>query len=303
MVILIEVKYLKVKLKQYFCLLILTLFILPTNVATAEDLSKYDTKYSIKDKDVPTILYETIAELGYNSDNVSIAFYDFKDDAHYYLNSDITMIGASTTKVATAALFTSLVNQGYLTFDSQIPFVAEMYEEGGGNITNSEIQPTYALSDLIFEMLHNSDNTAWNLLTDYYYSNFGNYQADLLAFSNADIIDPSLYEFNHVNAQVLEGILIEIASSYLYPNVTEIMMNSQNEWLSKYYVNENMATKYGFLDTYFHDIGIYYDDQGAPLYALVIMTDQLDLETDGMENQFFGLINLRLNRWYSFHHH
>lgn len=268
----------------------------------SNNLKDIDKDYSVENKTVDDILYETISEFGYNSDQISVAFYDFIDDAHYTLNSDTTMLGASTTKVATAALYTSLVNEGYMTFDTQIPFVEAMFEEGGGNITNSPIQSSYALQDLIYEMLVNSDNTAWNLLTHYYFNNIGNHQNDMLMLSGAEIYDPELYQFNYVNAEILEGILITIASSDYYANVVNTMLEAQPNWLLKYYVNDNMAAKYGYLEEYFHDTGIYFDDNGKPLYTLVVMTDDLGIDYDGMQNEFFGLINLRLNRWFESQH-
>lgn len=295
-------------LKRYFATCCLCLFawsfgITPLMVVQANDqLKDVDQNYSIKNKTVDDILYDTISEFGYNSDQISIAFYDFIDDTHYTLNSDITMLGASTTKVATAALYTSLINEGYLSFDTPIPFVEAMFEEGGGNITNSPIQPSYALQDLIYEMLINSDNTAWNLLTHYYFNYIGNHQNDMLMLSGADIYDPELYQFNHVNAEVLEGILIAIASSDYYSNVVDTMLAAQPHWLLKYYLNDNMAVKYGYLDEYFHDTGIYFDENGEPLYTLVVMTDSIGLDYDGMQNEFFGLINLRLNRWFEAQH-
>ncbi|MBF6978467.1 serine hydrolase [Aerococcaceae bacterium zg-BR22] len=281
------------------CIIVFT--ILPSHSAYAAENKNYDTKYAVNGKSFEQIISETIKELGYNTDNVSIAYYDFLNEEHHYLNEWQPMLAASTSKVGTAALYTNLISDGYLTSDTQIPYNEALFEEGGGNITNGDIQASYPISDLIYEMLHNSDNTAWNLLTDYYYRNFGNYHEDLLLFSGADIDDMSLYEFNMVNARVLEGILIRVGSSKIYDDIVDIMMDSQEDWLMKRYVNENMAAKYGHLDAYFHDIGLFYQNE-QPAYALVIMTNDLSLDAAGVESEFFGLINFRINKWFQQKH-
>ncbi|MBR7928093.1 serine hydrolase [Aerococcaceae bacterium zg-ZUI334] len=273
-------------------IIIITLF-----SAQSIQAEEIDTQYSVRGKSFDQIIYETIEEFGYTTNNVSIAYYDFLNQKHYYLNEWQPMLAASASKVGTAALYANLINEGILTYDTEIPYNESLFEEGAGNITNGDIQESYLLSDLIYEILHYSDNTAWNLLTDYYYTNFGNYHEDLLLFSGTNIEDESLYEFNMVNAQVLEGILIQVGSSDIYDEIIDIMMHSQDAWLMKHYVNNDMAAKYGHLDEYFHDIGLYYQN-GQAAYALVIMTNDLPIEEDGTENEFFGLINFRLNKWF-----
>lgn len=275
-------------------ILILTACILSIWTQPTQAQETTDT-YSVANKSFYDIFYDTLEEQGVDPNQVAIALYDFETDTHYYVNEHYIMLGASTTKVGTAALFTQLINQGILSYDTLIPYVDSMYEAGGGEITNNPAQDAYPISDLIYQMLYNSDNTAWNLLTNYYYTYFGNYQEDLLLFSEAPIDDETLYQFNHINALVLEGILIQVASDPTYQDVIDIMLTAQEDWLLKSQDGENMATKYGQLDSYFHDIGIKYnEDEEEPHYAIVVMTDGAYYQD---ENEFFGTLNERYHRW------
>lgn len=273
-----------------------------TSSVNAENYARLDTNYKINKQSITDVVYDTIQSLGYPTEQISFALYDFIDDEHYYINSDTVMLGASTTKVGTAALFTQLITDGYLTYNTYIPYNDELYEEGGGEITNGLPQSAYTIEQLIFEMLYHSDNTAWNLLTHYYYQNIGDYHTDLLLMSGADITDPNLYQFNHVNAEILEGLLIEVASSPIYQPIIDIMQAEQDDWLLKSSINVQMAAKYGYLDTYFHDIGIKFDQLGQPLYAIVVMTDGLNMNMGDDANQLFGTLNLRAAHWFQVQH-
>lgn len=280
-----------------YCISVILLIL--TSLPTAVKSESIDIHYTITNKTPLDIALETFEELGYDASTISFSFYDFVSQTTYNWNEDYDMIAASTSKTGTAALYYQLIEKGYLTLDSQIPFLSDMYEEGAGNITNGTPQESYSLEELIYEMIYNSDNTAWNLLTHYYYQNYGDYEADLVAFSQTELSSELLWQFNHLTAPVLAGILKQIALDPLYQPIVDIMMDSPADRLLKTYVQENMGTKYGYLDTYYHDIGLFYIDEETPGYAIVVMTDQLYLEADGRANEFFGLLNLRLNRWFS----
>lgn len=286
-------------MNRYLIKLLFNLIVSILTVVSTDVHATYD-QYAITNKTVEDVLFDTLNEFGYDSQNISIAYYDFNTHKHYYLNADTIMLGASTTKVGTAALYINLVNEGLLTMDTPIPYESHLFEEGSGNISNGPVQDSYLISDLIYEMLYYSDNTAWNLLTNYYYENFGDYQNDLLTLSGIEMINDEMYQFNHVNAKILEGILIKVASNNIYQPIVDIMLEAQDSWLLKTYVNENMATKYGSLDSYFHDIGIFYENN-QPAYAIVIMTDGIGSGYENTQNNFFGTMNLRLNRLYYQH--
>ena len=266
------------------------------NQTSAIPMTSVSTKIPLTDQSFQATVMATIDEFGLDSDNVSVSFYDFKTKTHYYLNADLLMLGASTTKIGTAALYTQLISEGYLNEQTLIPFIPDLYEEGNGNITNGPKESAYPIWQLIEEMLYYSDNTAWNLLTHYYYENFGNYQEDLLYLSGAEIISDEMYTFNVVNATVLEGLLIELASNDIYQPVVDIMTKAQENYLMRTYLNEGMATKYGYFETYFHDVGLYFEGD-QPVYALAILTQDLSLDAQGIENDFFGTLNLRLHDW------
>ena len=48
-------------------------------------------------------------------------------------------------KVPMVAMFIDLINQGYLTWDSELPYSEEYYQDGAGEITANPKQAYYRL--------------------------------------------------------------------------------------------------------------------------------------------------------------
>lgn len=248
---------------------------------------------------VPEIIEQTLAEFGVSHEQVAIAYYDFHSDEHYYLNEHRLMDAASTSKVAIAALFLDLISSGELSRETAVPYYDHFFEDGHGAITESEKKDSYQIDELLYEMLINSDNTATNILADFYidhYSgSFYNYRHDILAFSGLTDLPADAYETNSATAYMLEQTLLTLADNDDYVYIFETLLNAQDGERLKTYVTDGMAAKLGTSsDEYYkHDTLIHYNDDGTPLYSLVVMTSNLE-EVD----EFLGTMNLRLYQAY-----
>ncbi|MGP6145746.1 serine hydrolase [Jeotgalibaca sp. A122] len=229
-----------------------------------------------------------------DENQIAIAYYDFVDGEHYYLNADQAMYAASTTKVAIAALYADLIENGIMDWDSKLPYYDSYYESGEGAVTNAEKEDAYPVDELILEMLIHSDNTATNVLAFYYIENFSGdfekYRQAIAGLSGLDDLPDIVYTENYATARMLEQTLIHVANNDAYTFIIETMMEAQEGFRLKELVSVGMAAKYGSSEQWNHDMGIYYED-GVPIYAIVVMTEDV-LEAD----EFMGILNFYLHK-------
>lgn len=248
-------------------------------------------------KELQDIVMRTIQEFQLDSSAISIAYTDLITGDEFFLNEQVSMHAASTTKVATAVLFVDLIEQGELEWDSELPYSDAYYEDGAGDITNDPKRASYPVKELIYQMLHYSDNTAWNILLQYYYGNFGDFQQSLLDLGHISPIDDDLFIVNHADAELLNNILLHVATHEKYRPITDIMLESQEGMLLKSQTPKGMATKYGQYDDIYHDTGIYFDGD-TPQYTIVVMTHDLYLINEGIADDFMGTLNIRIKEWH-----
>lgn len=243
---------------------------------------------------IDELIWDIIHQYGVYDSQIGLAYYNFQTDEHFYINPDNYMIAASTSKVPVAALYVDLINEGVYTYDTHLPFNADYYVEGAGSITNSPLQSSYSISDLMFESLAHSDNTAWYTMAFNFINNYDSVRQGILNFAEGMSNVPShYYSDNYTSAALTEKILIKIASNPAYEVIIDIMRQAQPNQLFTSYVNvENMPVKYGRLDAVVNDSGIYYEN-GEPQYVLVVLTDNVDY-ADG----FLEILNLRINEWF-----
>lgn len=226
-----------------------------------------------------------------DTSNTAIAYYNFNSNESFQLNSDIAMMAASTNKVTTAVMFTDLVNQSSLTWDTLFPYNPGLYEEGGGTVTNGVPKPSYTLEELVYESLYYSDNTAWNMLIDWYYRYIGDFQQGLKIASGVEFTDPNIDIINYATADMLLSILHKVATQPEYEFIKETMLESQEGIFLKREVVDGFGAKYGQYEDNFHDIGFYLQD-GVPQYLIVVLT------RNGAGNELFlGDLNLQLRQF------
>ncbi|MGX7109266.1 serine hydrolase [Facklamia miroungae] len=256
-------------------------------IAFSRDYSQYGS--------IDELINELIDKYNYPASRLGIAYQNYIIDESYYLNENIALNAASTNKVGTAVLYLDLIEEGKINWDSQLPASTYDFETGGGQITNNPIQSSYRLEDLIANLLVYSDNTAWNILINYYQNNFGHFNHALIENSGATQIPDTLYSnLNFATPNTLLGYLTKIADNKKYLPIVEYLSESEHGQRFKLYINDGMATKYGQFDYAYHDTGIFYEN-GQAIYALVLMTDGV-----GTVDPFMGELNLIINEWYHY---
>lgn len=233
-----------------------------------------------------------MAEYNVNADQISLAFYDFRSDQHYYVNEHKFSIAASTVKAPIAALYIDLIQNQQISLTTTIPFKDSYLIEGAGLITNSPIQSEYTIEDLLYNAIVYSDNTAWYALMDYYNSNYGFYVNAILDFTQYYDVPEFFYQDNYVSAYLAEQWLIKIASQNDYKYLVDLMSQTEPDQLFTSYINKGMANKYGRLENMVNDTGIYFEND-QPQYALAIYTESV-----GQADIFLEMLNLRINEWH-----
>ena len=240
---------------------------------------------------IDSLIESIIEEYNVNTDNIGLAYYNFSNDQHYYINPDLQMIAASTVKVPIVALYIDLIVQGNLTYESSIPFVEYKFAEETGETSSNMLESSYPLSDLMFKAITYSDNAAWYSLMAYY-NNFGSHRQALLDFINYYDVPDLFYSDNYNSAYMAEQWLIKIALDPTYQSLIDNMKSTEPHQLFTSYVKSGMANKYGRVDEYVHDTGIYYEND-IPQYVLAVYTKDINF-ADG----FLEVLNLRINEWY-----
>lgn len=240
---------------------------------------------------IEDVLMTVMEEYGVKSDQVAISYYHLHQEDEYQLNEERMMNAASTTKVATAMLFSDLIWQGVLDWDSQLPYSDSYYEEGEGAVTNSEKKASYTIEELVYEMLTYSDNTATNVLALYYMDNMGDYWYDMTQMSGLDVTNPEVMEGNFTTANIMAHTLMQAVENERYATIVEIMRDAQADFRLKQFVSNDMAAKYGSFGPYQHDIGIYFEGE-TPVYVVAVFTENV-----ANVDEFIGQLNLRLLEW------
>lgn len=242
------------------------------------------------------VIDQTLTEFNVNSSEISLAYYNFHNEEHYYLNENELFTAASITKVPLSALYIDLINSGEYQLDSELDYSEALFEAGAGNITNGPLESSYTIEELITEAITHSDNTAMNILKAEYDKEFGNFREDILTFAGIDEKPEDFLDSNLSSAYITEQVLIKIAQDESYSDLINLMFETSPAQLFTSYVNnEMMANKFGRYEQAVNDSGIYYENN-QPQYALVVLSDNIN-----QADQFLEVMNLRVNQWFRAH--
>ncbi len=247
-------------------------------------------------KNMADVIDQTLTEFNVNSSEISLAYYNFHNEEHYYLNENELFTAASITKVPLSALYIDLINSGEYQLDSELDYSAALFEAGAGNITNGPLENSYRIEELITEAITHSDNTAMNILKAEYDKEFGNFREDILTFAGIDEKPEDFLNNNLSSAYITEQVLIKIAQDESYSDLINLMFETSPAQLFTSYVNnEMMANKFGRYEQAVNDSGIYYENN-QPQYALIVLSDNIN-----QADQFLEVMNLRVNQWFRAH--
>lgn len=238
-----------------------------------------------------TAIYKLMGEYGLSEYQVGIAYTNLENGEEVYINAEEQMIVASLYKVPMVAMFIDLIDQGILSWDSQLPYYEQYYQDGAGEITANPKKDYYSLEELAYQAIVYSDNTASFILYYYYINNFGSFRTALLDFVEYYDVPGFYYEDNYGSAYMMNLALIKIANDPKYLPLTNLMAQTDPKQLFSLFVN-NMSTKYGQYENMLNDSGIFYNNNDQAVYTLIAMTRDA-----GYPDLFLAELNLLVNEW------
>lgn len=253
------------------------------SLALSQDYSAFES--------IEHLVYSIIKQFELNPEAVSVSLFNYQAEEYFHFNERKPMLAGSTTKIGLARLYADLIEAGFLSWHTELPFYDSHFEGGGGRITNGSRQAAYPISELVLEALARSDNTAFNILFSYYNQNYGNVQNDLMTLSQLDFPQANLYSNNTADSMMLLNILIPLGLEEKYEPLRQALGENESYDYFRQYIQEGMLTKYGSINGSLHDSGIYFQD-GQAVYALVVMTEGM-----GSVNEFLATMNFRINEW------
>lgn len=233
------------------------------------------------------------------SGRVGVAFQSFQTGASYTLNATRAMGAASLIKLPLLVQALGEVARGRLDLSARYLLKAEDRVGGAGILHALEPGLSLTLHDLLTLMIVLSDNTATNLVIEIlgldaanaFMHNVGMAQTKLVGKlqlpENAQNEAQRRGARNATCAADILGLLVRLERRELLPDVLTdsalaILKKQQfTEALARYLptdaeLNDEpvvVASKSGCLRGLWHDAGMVYDAHGAPLYALVVMTE------------------------------
>ncbi len=207
-------------------------------------------------------LNEKIAALldkyGVSEDEIGYFYVNESTSEAIELNLEQTFHGASTQKLPLAMYLYDQVNDGKLSLDDTFLYCSECYD--GGVIGNSyAVGDRIPLSELLDEMIVNSDNTAIEILWRSF-SSYREFRSILLETYSSYDFNSEFYVDNYTNPQYGKDVL-----TYLYTHRDQyeaLLANMKKaafgEYLQSTTYDVVIAHKYGSYDGYLLDYGIVY---------------------------------------------
>ncbi len=246
------------------------------------------------------------------SGQVSVAFYDFRNQQSYAHDSSQPMRSASLIKVP---LLLCALQQG-IPLEKRFKLSQDDKVPGAGVLQTLDADLELTLHDLLTLMIIVSDNTATNKVIDIVGLETINAYIQELGLTQTRLIGKlQLPEHkqtpeqkkglrNHTSAQDMLNLLVRLEQRQLLPEketrvALDILKKQQfTEAMSRYLprdaeISEHyvvVASKSGSLRGLWHDAGIVYDQANKPLYALVVMTDGSADESYSWEQEGMMLI-------------
>lgn len=201
----------------------------------------------------------------------SIVYEDETTGFNYKYNEDSIYYGASLIKLVEAMYIFDKASNGEIDINSTIKYTNNYKAAYSDGMSKRSIGEDITLKDLISYAIMYSDNTAHFMLYDYIgKDNLKTYGKSLGAknilssgdsFGNQSASDTNIYlkhAYDIINSGSEYGKLLKEYMTNTYYNSLYLTEEGNN----------NVAHKYGWYSTYYHDIGIVYEKN--PYYISVL---------------------------------
>lgn len=209
--------------------------------------------------------YKGNNEIGIVYKNFSTGYRYAQEDKHYFT-------AASTIKVVYAMKIYDRIRNGELSKDADIYYNPKFLEEGNGQITNNTKQDSYKLDYVIQNMIQYSDNTATNMLM----GNSATASAFVVKYlAELGVTLPQAEaQKNRITPAMMEVVWTKLYKERdKYPELIKYLEDSkEGEWIKEGIPDKKVASKYGAIETNYHDTAIVFGDKD---YILLIYTNNL----------------------------
>ena len=202
---------------------------------------------------------------------ISVLYKNLETGFIFTYNPGRVYFGASVGKIYSALYIYTLAERGYITLNNIHTYTYADHREGSGRIQHMEEGTQFTTAELLRYSMRFSDNVAYRMLAlRYNHPNFtfrdfaeeiGANQDRILSLTakNIDVTDAALWMYAVHNYIQSNGRYSQMFRNDLFATYSFIGSN-----------NYNVASKYGWSDTAFHDAAIVY----APSpYILIVLSD------------------------------
>jgi len=224
----------------------------------------------------------------------SLYMVNLEDYATFGYNSDTYISTASTIKCPFAYYCYKEIEKGNYSFDDTLLYKSGYYSNGTGVLKDSGSGTYYTVEDLLYYMIHYSDNVAYLMLQDYF--GYEGYNEMMSKYGFETFLDDSV-KWGKLSSHALGYIWTEI---YDYKDQSEegailwdTLVNAGSNFLiwpfTEAGYDYQIAHKSGWASPGYHDSGIVLSEHP---FVIVVMTD-----SDGKtrDSSFFYNIVLKLN--------
>ena len=225
--------------------------------------------------------FEKIIEQYKGNNEIGIVYKNFATGYRYAQEDKRYFTAASTIKVVYAMKIYDRIRKGELSKDTDIEYNEKFLEDGNGQITNNKKKDSYKLDYVIQNMIQYSDNTATNML-------MGNSAtaASLVIKYLSELgvtLPPEEAQANKITPAMMEAVWNKLYKERdKYPELIKYLEDSDDgEWIKEGIANKKIASKYGAIESNYHDTAIVFGDKD---YLLLIYTNNLSNSGQSIKN-------------------
>ena len=218
--------------------------------------------------------YKGNNEIGIVYKNFSTGYRYAQEDKHYFT-------AASTIKVVYAMKIYDRIRNGEVSKNTDIFYNEKFLEEGNGQITNNQKKDSYKLEYVIQNMIQYSDNTATNMLMGSS-ATASTFVVKYLAELGVTLPQEEALN-NRITPAMMEVVWTKLYKEQdKYPELLKYLEDSDDgEWIKEGIPNKKVASKYGAIETNYHDTALVFGDKD---YMLLIYTNNLNNSGQSIKN-------------------
>ena len=258
-----------------------------------QELAKQEVQTDENKKEEPVVENRKLSEIELNeafektieqykgNNEIGIVYKNFATGYRYAQEDKRYFTAASTIKVVYAMKIYDRIRKGELSKDTDIEYNEKFLEDGNGQITNNKKKDSYKLDYVIQNMIQYSDNTANNML-------MGNSAtaASLVIKYLSELgvtLPPEEAQANKITPAMMEAVWNKLYKERdKYPELIKYLEDSDDgEWIKEGITNKKIASKYGAIESNYHDTAIVFGDKD---YLLLIYTNNLSNSGQSIKN-------------------